>query len=192
MKLFVKSLEGLVLPTRANKDDAAYDIVAIGNPNVVGSKVERYINGFETQLWSKIDYVEYKTGLYVAPQIVKEIFAEPFGLGKIVKFHLEGFARSSISKKNLVLANSVATLDNGYRGEICFRFKYILQPEDLVILTEPEGTRIYAKLKPENIYQKGDKIAQIKPRIDTELEFEVVESLDATTRGEGGFGSSGK
>lgn len=189
MKLFVKQTPGLALPTKANPDDAAYDVIAASDPNVVGKSVIRYVNGFETTFWSKIEYIEYKTGLFVAP---KDIIAfEAFG-PYTNKFHLEGFARSSISKKNLVLANSVATLDNGYRGEICFRFKYIVQPQDLVIYPEPDGNTIYTKINPTDFYQKGDKIAQIKARIDANIEFEFVETLEATNRGEGGFGSTGK
>lgn len=81
------------------------------------------------------------------------------------------YPRSSISKTGLWLANSVGVIDPNYTGELMVRFKWI------------PGT---AK------YEVGDKVAQlvIAPVIDTELE--LVNELEETDRGEGGFGSSGK
>ena len=79
------------------------------------------------------------------------------------KYHTELFPRSSISKYNLVLANSVATIDRGYRNEILLRYKYIFQPEDMIVVQE-DILRVYGRVNNENIYQKGDKIAQIKAR----------------------------
>lgn len=81
------------------------------------------------------------------------------------------FPRSSISKTGHILANSVGVVDPGYRGEVAFRFKSIPNSQE---------------------YQPGDRIGQIMiiPRPD--VEFEEVEELDETKRGEGGFGSSGK
>ena len=53
------------------------------------------------------DYIEYKTGICI----------------EIPKGHVcLIFPRSSISKKDLSLCNSVGVLDSGYRGEIKFRF----------------------------------------------------------------------
>lgn len=189
MKVLVKKVPNLVLPSRANTTDAAYDVIAASDPHVEGRKIDHFINGISQELWGRIDYIEYKTGLYLAPQDVKS-FSEPFDPLKVLKFHLEGFARSSISKKNLVLANCVATLDNGYRGEVSFRYKYILQPEDLVFIPEQDGVKLYTYIN--GIYNKGDKIAQLKARLDSDIEFELVDSLDDTVRGAGGFGSSGK
>jgi dUTP pyrophosphatase len=56
-------------------------------------------------------YIEYGTGLSI------EI---PDGYVGLL------FARSSISKTPLVLANHVGVVDSGYRGEIKFRFKDLL------------------------------------------------------------------
>ena len=107
-----------------------------------------------------------------------------------MKYHIEGLPRSSISKKNLLLANSEATIDNAYRGEVSLRFKYVFQPEDLLIVPEAGRSRIYGVLSPASIYAKGDRIAQIKAVPNIDIQFELVEELDATVRGQGGFGSS--
>lgn len=185
MKIFVKKIDGVELPTQGNMDDAAYDIVATSEPNIVGVKFERPLDGINA--WQKIDYIEYKTNLFISPQ--SELKVKSNGT-VLKKFHTLLLPRSSISKKNLVLANSVGLVDNGYRGEICFRFKYIFQPEDFVILPEHGRNRIYALLNPDNIYKMGDRIGQMKAQPNVPIQFIFSESLDQTARGEGGFGST--
>lgn len=82
------------------------------------------------------------------------------------------FPRSSISKTKQILSNHVGVIDSGYRGEIRFRFK---------------------KLAWDNgeVYSIGDKIGQLIILPYPEIEFEEVDELSSTERGEGGFGSSG-
>ena len=187
MKIHVKKVNNLVLPTKANPDDAAYDIFATSEPIIVGTKFERYLDGINA--WSKIDYIEYKTSLFFAPQ--DEITpARGVAPKKILKYHIEGLPRSSISKKNLLLANSEATIDNAYRGEVSLRFKYVFQPEDLLIVPEAGRSRIYGVLSPASIYAKGDRIAQIKACANIDIEFVLADELDTTVRGQGGFGST--
>jgi len=86
------------------------------------------------------------------------------------------FPRSSVSKTNLILSNGVGLVDPNFRGEIRFRFK---------------NNRNTTKQRA-NIYGIGDRIGQLVilpyPKI-TSLE---VTELSETTRGEGGFGSTGK
>ncbi len=79
------------------------------------------------------------------------------------------FPRSSLSKKDLVLANHVGVLDSGYRGELKFRFKKL----------------------GEEVYEVGDRIGQIIIIPYPKVEFEEVDELSETDRGSGGFGSSG-
>ena len=111
-------------------------------------------------------YVNYKTGIAV------EI---PEGYVGLI------FPRSSISKKSLSLANSVGVIDSGYRGEISFRFKYDITSHNP---TKPE--------KNEAVYQKGDRIGQLMIIPYPKVQFEEVEELSNSSRGEGGFGSTGK
>jgi len=79
------------------------------------------------------------------------------------------FPRSSVSNKHLMMKNSVGVLDSGYRGELKLRF-------------QKNG---------EDVYNIGDKIGQIIILPYPEIEFEESASLDETTRGSGGFGSTG-
>jgi dUTP pyrophosphatase len=86
------------------------------------------------------------------------------------------FPRSSNSKKHLLLANSVGVVDSGYRGEIELRFKIASNTSENFL----------------EIYKVGDKVAQLMILPYPSIEFEEVEELSDTARGEGGFGSSGK
>jgi dUTP pyrophosphatase len=121
----------------------------------------------------KDSYVQYRTGISI------EV---PKG------YHTELFPRSSISKYDLVLANSVGLVDNGYRGEVLLRFK--ITPR-----VAPDGEYVKfldPKIWPPRLYIKGDKVAQIVIRKTITLPVVEVAELSDTARGDGGFGSSGR
>jgi dUTP pyrophosphatase len=83
------------------------------------------------------------------------------------------FPRSSIRKYELLLSNSVGVIDSGYRGELQATFK------------KENGLDSLA-------YKVGDRVCQIMIIPHPEIEFEEVNELNNTERGEGGFGSTGK
>lgn len=80
------------------------------------------------------------------------------------------FPRSSVSNMDLSLSNCVGVLDSGFRGELKMRYK-------------KSG---------ENIYSIGDKIGQILIMPFPSVEFNEVNELSESSRGDGGFGSTGK
>ena len=83
------------------------------------------------------------------------------------------YARSGLaSKKGLAPANKVGVIDSDYRGEI-------------MVALHNHGTI------PQTI-SDGERIAQIVFAPYYAAEFSVVNELDDTTRGSGGFGSTGK
>ena len=100
-------------------------------------------------------FVEYKTGLSL------EV---PAGHVCLI------FPRSSVSKKDLMLCNSVGVLDSGYRGELLLRFQRF----------------------GEDIYEVGEKVGQIMIVPYPSVKIHVVDELSDSARGEGGFGSTGK
>lgn len=102
------------------------------------------------------NFVEYKTGL---------AFEIPKGYVMLI------FPRSSVTKTDSLLGNSVGVLDSGYRGELSIRFKIL-------------GQR--------GCYEVGDRVAQIMILPYPEVEFEEVLELGESIRGEGGFGSTGR
>jgi len=79
------------------------------------------------------------------------------------------FARSSISKTNFRLANSVGIIDSGYRGNLC----------------------AYFDVKNESTTEPYQRLVQICAPSLEPFRIEIVDSLDQTERGECGFGSSG-
>jgi dUTP pyrophosphatase len=83
------------------------------------------------------------------------------------------FPRSSIRKYELALSNSVGVIDSGYRGELQATFKKTNGLDSLA-------------------YKVGDRIAQIIIIPHPPIEFNEVDELSDTERGEGGFGSTGK
>jgi dUTPase len=206
MKLFIKKIDGLVLPTKANALDAGYDIVATSEPNIVTDKGDVITKPIEDDpiMYRAINYIEYGTNLYWAPDSQNEslvISASADASGSlcglitkdsVLNWHIELFPRSSISKYNLVLANGVGTVDTGYRNQVMARFKYIFQPKDFIAHRERDTFELVARVDSTKIYQKGDKIMQLKPRLNVDVEFELIDELPAVdSRGLGGFGSSG-
>lgn len=96
------------------------------------------------------------------------------------------FPRSSNAKKDLILSNSVGVLDSGYRGEVMFKFK---THKNRTIMTLNEN---YTLIELPNMnYEVGDRIGQIIIMPYPEIQFEEVEELSKTERGEGGYGSTG-
>lgn len=82
------------------------------------------------------------------------------------------FPRSSICKKDLEMTNSVGVIDSNYRGPI----KSVFNPT----CEDPE------------IYELGERFAQLIIIPYPKIEFEEVEELSETNRGSGGYGSTGK
>lgn len=82
------------------------------------------------------------------------------------------FPRSSIRKYCLSLTNCVGVIDSGYRGEIMCTFR-------------PQS------IGKDEVYEIGDKIAQLIILPYPEVSYKEVESLSETDRGENGHGSSG-
>ena len=165
------------LPKKGTERATGFDVVVTSDPEIVG---ELYDNG----AYKRVDYIQYKTNLKLAVQ--KERVFSNFGYTDL-DYDILAFPRSSISKYNLTLANCIGLIDADYRGEVLLRFKYQWQPEDYKIRTDNllEGRVNFTKL-----YNKGDKVCQLKVTKLENVEFVLVDELDSTTRGEGGFGST--
>ena len=79
------------------------------------------------------------------------------------------FPRSSIYKTSLDLTNAVGVIDSSYRGSIMLKFRCV-----------EEGM----------VYDVGDRVGQLIILPYPQIEFEEVDELSETDRGEGGFGST--
>ena len=90
------------------------------------------------------------------------------------------FPRSSVSKKQLFLTNSVGVIDSGYRGEIMAKFKPVVGSYETIL-----------ELFKSNEYEVNDRVVQLIILPYPQIEFEEVEELSSSERGHGGFGSTG-
>lgn len=131
-------------------------------------------------------YIEYGTGLAI------EI---PKGYVGLI------FPRSSNSKKDLQLCNSVGVIDSGYRGEVKLRYRRIINPTpkrnfivtDVEFQEELNNNVPVPRIKADfACYDIGDKVGQIIIIPIPFISFNEVQELSETVRGEGGFGSTGK
>lgn len=96
--------------------------------------------------------------------------------------------RSSNAKTDLRLTNSAGILDSGYRGEVMFKYRndnFSKMDGGL------QNHLIMGDIAFNNEYEVGDRIGQILVLPYPQIEFEEVEELTDSERGEGGFGSTG-
>ncbi|MDC0759767.1 deoxyuridine 5'-triphosphate nucleotidohydrolase [Brevibacillus sp. AG] len=154
-----------VIPAYARAMDAGFDLVAV-----------------EDTLIAPGQSAKVPTGL---------AFALPEG------FELQVRPRSGISAKTkLRLSNAPGTVDAGYRGEVCVlidNIRIASGKSGKVCLGASENEVTVEQEVDAHSYliKKGDRIAQGVIAIVPVAQFEVVDELDETERGAGGFGSSG-
>jgi dUTP pyrophosphatase len=103
-----------------------------------------------------------------------ERFPVPLGFCMAIPegYEVQVRPRSGLAMKNgITVPNSPGTIDSDYRGEV----------KALLINLGSEPFAI----------ERGMRICQLVPAAVTRATLAVVETLDATTRGTGGFGSTG-
>lgn|SRR5574344_344265 len=87
-------------------------------------------------------------------------------------FEVQVRPRSGLAaKKGITVLNAPGTIDSDYRGEVCVI---------LVNLSNSDFT-----------VEKGERIAQLVLARHEHIEWEASEELASSSRGEGGFGSTG-
>tara|TARA_R110000824_G_scaffold187520_1_gene368762 strand:- start:569 stop:1018 length:450 start_codon:yes stop_codon:yes gene_type:complete len=86
-------------------------------------------------------------------------------------YHIELYARSSFGKEGIILTNGVGIIDKDYRGEVKLLLSKVTPGSKFL----PIGTRV----------------GQLIVRKTHFPEIELVDILNDTERGTGGFGSTG-
>jgi len=125
---------------------------------------------------------QHAAGMDLRANLPEEVIMEPFERKLIptglfielpIGYEAQVRPRSGLAlKKGITVLNSPGTIDADYRGEI------------MVILIN---------LSSENfVIQHGERIAQMIVAAHETVNWERVEILEDTTRGEGGFGHTGK
>lgn len=136
----------------------------LNHPNAVVPKyayeTDACFDLFAAEVIQTDRYIEYNTGLNM---LIPENF-----VGLL-------FPRSSVTKKTIILKNSVGVIDHGYVGDITVRY-YITPTSDKVI----------------DIYEVGDRVGQLLIIERPKIKLIEVDSFEETERGTGGYGSTGK
>lgn len=170
MKIKFKKLnENAKLPTKAHDSDFCYDCYAVSREEIRPG-VYKYGLGFSLEIVrpkpKDDDKMMYMINDVNTAKIldIEQIFAKGI-------LSIDIRPRSSIFKTGMVLCNSVGTVDEDYRGEVCVFFY---------------------KVADGDIYEVGDRVCQMKVGVTVPVEFVEVDEQSDTERGQGGFGSSGK
>ena len=158
-----------VVPFKTYPEDFCYDVVATSEQEIAPN-VWKYGIGLAFEIQGGPE------DLVVEDEFGKELIRIPQdrntmqGLRWNVSLDLR--PRSSIYKTGMVLSNAVGTVDELYRGEVSAVFYHVFSGMPR--------------------YRVGDRIGQIKLGFTLPIEFEEVDELGRTLRGDGGYGSTGK
>ena len=152
-----------VVPFKKYPEDFCYDVVATSEQEIAPN-VWKYGIGLAFEIQGKPE------DLVVENEFGKELLRIPQGRDWNVSIDLR--PRSGIWKTGMVLSNAVGTIDELYRGEVSAVFYHVF----------PGMPR----------YRVGDRIGQIKLGFTLPIEFEEVDELGRTLRGDGGYGSTGR
>lgn len=144
------------------KGDSGFDLYCPNSLSINCGEKELIDLEIKCKMVKIIEDVEYPCGYYLYP-------------------------RSSIATKTpLHMANSVGIIDMGYRGNICGCVKYNMSRDEIGKIIQNPNINISYQI------DKGTRLFQIcSPNLDPFV-VEMVDELDNTERGEGGFGSTGK
>ena len=166
---FKKLHPDAVVPFKTYPEDFCYDVVATSEQEIAPN-VWKYGIGLAFEIQGGPE------DLVVEDEFGKELIRIPQdrntmqGLRWNVSLDLR--PRSSIYKTGMVLSNAVGTVDELYRGEVSAVFYHVFSGMPR--------------------YRVGDRIGQIKLGFTLPIEFEEVDELGRTLRGDGGYGSTGK
>lgn len=175
MEVKIKKLHPeAVIPYKTYPSDFCYDVVAVSEEEVAPN-VWKYGLGIALQINRDVETIEKG----IQPYIDKQNGCFEIVGGKYINLDnsplnlsIDIRPRSSIYKTGMVMANSQATIDENYNGEIFLVFYHVL----------PNMPR----------YKVGNAIAQMKIGTTFPINFVEVKELSKTDRNDGGFGSTGK
>ena len=154
---FKRLVEDAIVPTRAYNNDAGLDLYSLEDVEIRAG-----------------DFIPIRTGIAIQlPDETEDCF-----------FEAQIRPRSSTFKNfQILIPNSPATIDFGYRGEL-------IVPAFRPIGKSDVGPFSFIS-EPPVVIKKGDRFAQLVVNMIPKLQLWEVEELEDSHRGEKGFGSSG-
>tara|TARA_R110000824_G_scaffold9783_5_gene43272 strand:+ start:4803 stop:5249 length:447 start_codon:yes stop_codon:yes gene_type:complete len=125
----------------------------------------------ELQTFGSVGYDVYSVNDVVVEPGIVTVVRTGLSMEPPPWYHIELYARSSFGKQGIILTNGVGIIDKDYRGEV----KLLL-----------------SKITPGSKFlPKGTRVGQLIVRKSHFPEIELVDILNDTERGKGGFGSTG-
>ena len=170
MKVKIKKLHNnACIPSKTYPNDFCYDCVAISEEEIAPN-VWKYGLGLAFQIERDLETISTSHSMH--GRVMKDFNLQLDFSRSPINLSLDARPRSSIWKTGMILSNCQGTVDENYIGEVSAVFYHVM----------PNMPR----------YKVGDRVCQIKLGMALPLEFVEVTSLDATDRGHGGYGSTGK
>lgn len=164
-----------VIPYKTHSSDFCYDCVAISEEEIAPN-VWKYGLGLAFQIdreHSPVSVGQMILADYDRENFTKKIFSMKTELTpNRINISIDARPRSSVWKTGMVLSNCEGTIDEDFIGEVSAVFYHLM----------PNMPR----------YKVGDRVCQIKLGFTLPMEFCEVEELNATERGDGSYGSTGK
>lgn len=151
-------------PFKKYNEDFCYDLYATSCEQIAPN-VYKYGLG----LAFEIDKEGYTYSIKSAKKLYKNMGTE--GDEKLI-FSLDFRPRSSVWETGMVLSNCTGTIDELYRGAVSAVFYHVM----------PNMPK----------YEVGDRVIQCKLGFTLPIEWEEVEELSETKRGENGYGHTGR
>ena len=164
MKVKIRKGKGAVLPEYKTTGSAGFDLVAHSFKGLYAGEKEADLEGVMVE--------KQKKGFLTLRPHERVLIGTGLYMEIPLGYELQIRSRSGLAYKHgLTVINSPGTIDSDYRGEIG------------IILINTTSSLIDIKL--------GERIAQGVLNEIEQAEWEEVGELNSTTRGSGGFGSTG-
>lgn len=165
MKVLIKTEEGVQTPKQGTPQSSGYDLIFKGYVNNYDGVYSVHHSALEKDFGVLTGITIKPGGRVLVTTGVKVAIPEGY--------EIQVRPRSGLAlKQGLTVLNTPGTIDSDYRGDIGV----------IVVNHSTEEQRLSV----------GDKIAQIVLQKVEKIDWEIVEELPETFRGEGGFGSTGK
>ena len=170
MKVNVKRTnKNAKIPYKTHNEDFCYDCVAISEEEVAPN-VWKYGLGLAFQIERDVEILSSSISINGGKESlcnrVLDFSRSP------IQLSIDARPRSSVWKTGMVLSNCEGTIDEGFNAEVSAVFYHLF----------PHMPR----------YKVGDRVCQIKLGFTLPMEFVEVDELNETSRGSGGYGSTGK
>lgn len=142
-----------------------------------------------------VGYNQYKIDFMIQCEVVKNYLDKNDKIDKSINVSYLLVPRSSIVKTPFRMSNSIGIIDAGYRGNIMAYVDRLESTDSYLSYTKVcDPSHLPSPMANcSDIIRENERLFQIVlPNLKPIDRIEIVEELSSSTRGAGGFGSTGK